>query len=97
MGSTHIDSLNHPIADRFALPVENWYSDGISRAIEFSDRHCASRRNEHYHTQQTPGSQRTSAIAAMRGILSALWAGIFVVEPSAKTGIHHDGEQDTVV
>jgi uncharacterized RmlC-like cupin family protein len=33
----------------------------------------------------------------MQGIVSSLWAGIFVVEPSAKTGIHHHGEQDTVV
>jgi uncharacterized RmlC-like cupin family protein len=38
-----------------------------------------------------------SAIAAMQGIASSLWAGIFVVEPLAKTGIHHHGEQDTVV
>jgi uncharacterized RmlC-like cupin family protein len=48
-------------------------------------------------TQQTSGSLRMSAIAAMNGIVSSLWAGIFVVEPSAKTGIHHHGEQDTVV
>jgi uncharacterized RmlC-like cupin family protein len=48
-------------------------------------------------TQQTSGSLRMSAIAAMNGIASSLWAGIFVVEPSAKTGIHHHGEQDTVV
>ena len=48
-------------------------------------------------TQQTPGSQRMSAIAAGNGIASSLWGGIFVVEPSAKTGIHHHGEQDTVV
>lgn len=48
-------------------------------------------------TQQTPGSLRMSAIAAMHGIVSQLWAGIFVVEPSAKTGIHHHGQQDTVV
>jgi len=48
-------------------------------------------------TQQTPGSLRMSAIAASNGIGSSLWAGIFVVEPSAKTGIHHHGEQDTVV
>jgi len=26
-----------------------------------------------------------------------MWAGIFVVEPSAKTGIHHHGEQETIV
>lgn len=48
-------------------------------------------------TQQTPGSLRMSAIAAGNGIASSLWGGIFVVEPSAKTGIHHHGEQDTVV
>jgi len=48
-------------------------------------------------TQQTPGSLRLSAITAMHGIASSLWAGIFVVEPSAQTGIHHHGEQDTVV
>jgi uncharacterized RmlC-like cupin family protein len=48
-------------------------------------------------TQQTSGSLRMSAIAAIHGIVSSLWAGMFVVEPSAKTGIHHHGEQDTVV
>jgi len=48
-------------------------------------------------TQQTSGSLRMSAIAATHGIASSLWAGIFVVEPSAKTGIHHHGEQDTIV
>jgi uncharacterized RmlC-like cupin family protein len=48
-------------------------------------------------TQQTLGSLRLAAIAAMNGIVSSLWAGIFVVEPSAKTGIHHHGKQDTVV
>jgi gentisate 1,2-dioxygenase len=26
-----------------------------------------------------------------------LWAGTFLVEPGAKTGIHHHGEQDTVI
>jgi uncharacterized RmlC-like cupin family protein len=48
-------------------------------------------------TQQTSGSLRMSAIASMHGIDSSLWGGIFVVEPSGKTGIHHHGEQDTVV
>jgi uncharacterized RmlC-like cupin family protein len=33
----------------------------------------------------------------MHGIVSSLWAGIFVVEPSGKTGIHHHGEQDTAI
>ncbi len=48
-------------------------------------------------TQQTSGSQRKSAIAAMNGIASSLWAGVFEVDPLGKTGIHHHGEQDTVV
>lgn len=48
-------------------------------------------------TLQTPGSLRMSAIAATHGIVSSIWAGVFVVEPLGKTGIHHHGEQDTVV
>jgi uncharacterized RmlC-like cupin family protein len=48
-------------------------------------------------TQQTPGSLRMSAIGATHGIVSSIWAGVFVVEPLGKTGIHHHGEQDTVV
>jgi uncharacterized RmlC-like cupin family protein len=48
-------------------------------------------------TAQTSGSLRLSAFSATHGIASPLWGGIFVVEPSAKTGIHHHGEQDTVV
>ena len=48
-------------------------------------------------TQQTSGSLRMSAIAASHGIDSPLWAGIFVVKPSARTGIHHHGAQDTIV
>jgi uncharacterized RmlC-like cupin family protein len=48
-------------------------------------------------TSQTSGSLRLSAISAAHEIASALWAGTFLVEPGAKTGIHHHGEQDTVV
>ena len=48
-------------------------------------------------TLQTSGSLRRSAISAMQRIVSSMWAGIFVVEPSAKTGIHHHGEQETIV
>ena len=48
-------------------------------------------------TLQTSGSLRKSAISAMQSIASSMWAGIFVVEPSAKTGIHHHGEQETIV
>lgn len=38
-----------------------------------------------------------SAISAMQGIRSSLWAETFVVEPSARTVIHHHGKQDAVV
>jgi uncharacterized RmlC-like cupin family protein len=48
-------------------------------------------------TLQTPGSLRRSAISTIQGIVSSIWAGIFVVEPSAKTGIHHHGKQETIV
>jgi len=48
-------------------------------------------------TAQTSGSLRLSAVSATHSIVSSLWAGIFVVEPSRRTGIHHHGEQDTVV
>lgn len=48
-------------------------------------------------TFQTSGSLRMSAISPSHGIRSSLWAGTFVVEPLARTGIHHHGEQDTVV
>jgi uncharacterized RmlC-like cupin family protein len=46
-------------------------------------------------TAQTPGSQRLAAIAEGR-VDSALWGGLFVVEPGARTGIHHHGAQQTV-
>ena len=48
-------------------------------------------------TQQTSGSLRQAAISASTGVDSSLWAGTFLVEPLARTGIHHHGEQDTVV
>ena len=48
-------------------------------------------------TTQTSGSQRLAAISAENGVTSNLWGGTFLVEPGAKTGIHHHGEQDTIV
>jgi uncharacterized RmlC-like cupin family protein len=48
-------------------------------------------------TSQTSGSLRMSAVSATQRIASPLWAGIFVVERAARTGIHHHGEQDTIV
>jgi uncharacterized RmlC-like cupin family protein len=47
-------------------------------------------------TAQTPGSERREAIAPTLGITSALWGGLFEVEPGARTGIHHHGEQETI-
>ncbi len=47
-------------------------------------------------TDQTPGSQRQAAIDAGHGTASPMWAGIFLVEAGASTGIHHHGEQHTV-
>ena len=47
-------------------------------------------------TAQTPGSVRLAAVAPQLGIQSALWGGLFEVEPGARTGIHHHGEQQTI-
>jgi uncharacterized RmlC-like cupin family protein len=47
-------------------------------------------------TAQTPGSQREAALAPALGIQTGLWGGIFIVDPGAKTGIHHHGEQETI-
>jgi uncharacterized RmlC-like cupin family protein len=49
------------------------------------------------NTQQTSGSLRLAAISASQKVQSQLWGGVFVVEPGAKTGIHHHGQQDTIV
>jgi uncharacterized RmlC-like cupin family protein len=47
-------------------------------------------------TMQTPGSLRLAAVSAELGIQSGLWAGTFLVEPGARTGIHHHGLQETI-
>src|ERR1700748_2460242 len=47
-------------------------------------------------TAQTPGSERREAVAPARGIASAIWGGLFEVEPGERTGIHHHGEQETI-
>jgi uncharacterized RmlC-like cupin family protein len=47
-------------------------------------------------TAQTSGSERRAAIAPALGIASAIWGGLFEVEPGSRTGIHHHGEQDTI-
>jgi uncharacterized RmlC-like cupin family protein len=96
MGSNANNSVIHPPADLFATQggVAIRKESGPAWNSTISVVHPSELSSE---TQQTSGSLRMSAIAAMHGIVSSLWAGIFVVEPSAKTGIHHHGEQDTVV
>src|SRR5215470_19778287 len=47
-------------------------------------------------TQQTPGSERRAALARTLGVQTGMWGGVFIVEPGARTGIHHHGEQETV-
>ncbi len=46
-------------------------------------------------TAQTPGSERMAAIAPGQ-VDSVLWGGLFLVNPGARTGIHHHGAQQTV-
>jgi uncharacterized RmlC-like cupin family protein len=91
MGNKPDHSLVHPLVDReIAMPTVSQAGSKSTISVVHPDKVSS-------ETQQTPGSLRMSAIAAMHGIVSSLWAGIFVVEPSGKTGIHHHGEQDTVV
>ena len=47
-------------------------------------------------TAQTPGSERRAAIAPALGIPSAIWGGLFEVQPGSRTGVHHHGEQETI-
>jgi uncharacterized RmlC-like cupin family protein len=47
-------------------------------------------------TAQTPGSQRAAAIAPEVGVTSALWGGLFEVEPGSRTRVHHHGSQETI-
>jgi uncharacterized RmlC-like cupin family protein len=98
------DWLVHPIADDVFAIQEEIAMPRLSRPKAKATQSSAPSTISVVHpaelsseTQQTSGSLRMSAIAATQGIVSSLWGGIFVVEPSAKTGIHHHGEQDTVV
>jgi uncharacterized RmlC-like cupin family protein len=79
------DSLTCPITEPFAMQrgvAPRMGSQPGSNSM-VSVVHPAGLSSE---TLQTSGSLRMSAIAAMNGIVSSLWAGI-----------HHHGEQDTVV
>ncbi len=48
-------------------------------------------------TAQTSASERRAAIDHRHAIDTHLWGGTFLVEPGAQTGIHHHGEQETIV
>lgn len=47
-------------------------------------------------TAQTPGSQRLAAVYSEAAMGSPMWGGLFLVDPGARTGIHHHGKQDTI-
>jgi uncharacterized RmlC-like cupin family protein len=47
-------------------------------------------------TAQTPGSERLAAVTPQLGVDTTLWGGLFNVEPGARTGVHHHGEQQTI-
>ena len=49
------------------------------------------------HTSQTSGSQRQAAICKETNVEAGMWAGTFLVDPGAQTGIHHHGSQETIV
>jgi uncharacterized RmlC-like cupin family protein len=42
------------------------------------------------------GLRASRRYRAPLGIASAIWGGLFEVEPGAQTGIHHHGEQETI-
>jgi uncharacterized RmlC-like cupin family protein len=47
-------------------------------------------------TAQTPRIAAFSAIRSGAGIESLIWGGLFLVEPEARIGTHHHGEQHTI-
>jgi uncharacterized RmlC-like cupin family protein len=76
---------------RFAYPKSLRNAMSSSAAI-----HIVSPAEFDPGTTQTPGSERRAAIGSALGIASAIWGGLFEVEPGSRTGIHHHGEQDTI-
>lgn len=49
------------------------------------------------NTPQTPGMSRAAAITHDRTGATKIWAGTVRIEPNAKTGPHHHGEQESVI
>jgi uncharacterized RmlC-like cupin family protein len=66
------------------------------RLMQYRSIHVVRPEQFDVATAQTPGSQRFAAIHSGAGIESPIWGGLFLVEPEARTGIHHHGEQDTI-
>ena len=97
MGNKRNNPFVHTITDGYFPDSGEMAMHGLSEPKTQSTISVVHPTELSRDTQQTSGSLRMSAIAASHGIASSLWAGIFVVEPSAKTGIHHHGEQNTVV
>ncbi|MFZ0633456.1 MAG: cupin domain-containing protein [Acidobacteriaceae bacterium] len=94
--------MKHRVGGKLATDLQRMIPGREAMAASSQENASASIRIVHPQEQspetlQTPGSLRLSAISAMHNVSSSLWAGTFVVEPSAQTAIHHHGEQDTVV
>lgn len=49
------------------------------------------------NTAQTSGLQRFEAVSSSTAGSKALWAGMSVLPPGGRTGVHHHGESETVV
>ena len=49
------------------------------------------------NTPQTPGMQRAAAITQASAGAQKIWAGTVIVQPSAKTGPHHHGAQESIL
>lgn len=67
---------------------KNWRENGIK---------VISSTNLDTNTAQTPGMSRAAAITHQRTGASKIWAGKVRIEPNAKTGPHHHGEQESVI
>jgi uncharacterized RmlC-like cupin family protein len=49
------------------------------------------------HTAQTAGMRRFAAISRTLVGAHGIWAGYTVIEPNVTTGLHHHGNQETVI
>ena len=72
------------------------YAASRGDSMQYQSIHVVSPEQLDSATAQTPGSKRLAAIHSGAGIDSPMWGGLFLVEPGARTGIHHHGEQHTI-